>query len=534
MPSAWTTAESGKGIDGLFQSLFFTEVLYKCVNGKVKQTKAETADFYNADTGIAMTADERVLIKEYRGAVHLCNGTDNSIFLAMGRLKTAITGASTSLVLEEGNGQWFVNGADKVYVEGDEIDYTAVSTDTLTGATNITASHAVGTIVTQQAAAITPPTSVSLKFSTMEFFRDTMWVASDLSPNVLGYSKTVAGIGTIANIHDFTDNNNYLIGEGSKITALKATRNRLYVFTEQKTYYITTEINSSGVEVFSVDRLFTGNYGCPNPFCVAEMENVVVFFTGKRLIRIGYEPDSLELLPDEKFDEEIFSILSNADNNQANSSLHYNPVSKKLFLTLSVDGILRTVVYNYKTKKYAYPWDHDPSSYVFYNNATFFGDPDDDNVFKFGLEFDGNSTPITHVLKTGRMDGDDPEAKGSRVTKRFIRGSVEGLMRNSNTINFTVFVNGRQSGDVRTITSEHIIAPSSPAGTLGTTVTGGETVGGNIAMENLYEFRYPFIVNAIGEDIQFKWSSLEEGSFWQVDKWHIDGIQYDRSPWRAY
>jgi hypothetical protein len=62
------------------------------------------------------------------------------------RLTTAITTASTTVVTSDGN-QFAASGT--VEIEGDLIAYTGVSTNTLTGVTGITSSHAVGAPIHQ-------------------------------------------------------------------------------------------------------------------------------------------------------------------------------------------------------------------------------------------------------------------------------------------------------------------------------------------------------------------------------------------------
>lgn len=531
LPSGWTPIETGHGVDGLFVSSNYPDLILKAVNGKIYAAKSESSPFYNVDTGLSITAGAPVLFQEYRGSIYYCNGVDKLGRIAVGQLQNNEAAASATWELNDAEGYRFTNGADKVYCEGDEIDYTAVSTDDLTTVTNGLA-HDAGAYVTQYNAIAggLEPSPGSIRAKSMTFWRDTMWIGGmPDDPNVLRYSKTISSVSGIASFqnHDFSDENNYLIGEGGLITALQATRDRLYVFMKERVHYIGIEMTSSGTEAFSPDRLFTANYGCPNQFCVVEMEDVVVFFTGRRLIRIGYEPNSQNLLPDEKFDEEIFTILQEADANQEDARLHYDSTHKKLYLTFSTGGILRTIIYNNRLDKYSYSWNHDPRCYVSYKNATFFGDTQDDNVFKFGADIDGNGYELEHIYKTGRMD------LGNRSTKRFIRGMIEGKIAIGTTINFTVFVNGNAVGGVRTISSENANI-SSTSTALGSVAVGAEVVGGNAAVVNVYEFRYPFLISSIGEDIQLKFSSFSGSAFWGLDKYQIEGLTYPQVPYKHF
>lgn len=618
-PTSWVWDETGHGIDGVGASQQFPDVFFAAVNGKIKAVDTSTGTPYECDTGVALTAGEPVIFKEYRGKMFYCNGVDNTGAIAMGRLKTAITEASTYMTLEDGYEYWFNNGVDKVYAEGDEIDYTGTSvpaatftathgTDTFnatahklfngdvvrltttgvlpaglmpfsppvvldywvinktndtfqlslnsggaaieisdngtgthtftpintsrfTGVTNIAASdHAIGTLLTQNTQLFPPPTG-TLKAKSIVFWRDTMWMTGlKGEPNLLRYSKTVSSLSTLDNVEDFSDGENYMIGEGGEITALQPTRDRLYAFMRDRVHYITIEIASDGSEVFSPDRLFTGNYGCPNQFCTEEMEDVVVFFTGRRVIRIGYSPNADQILPDEKFDEEIYPILQSCDADQSKARVVYYPRKKELHVTFQIDGSLRTAKYNYRTDKWSYPGNYDASCYAVYQDGLYFGDPDADVVYKMNSSIDMPDGALSHIYKTGRLD------KGTRLPKMFLKGFIEGKKTRGFDLHLVTVVNGKDVGGTRSINDEHTDSEASPI-SLGDVAAGLETVGGGIGETSLYYYKYPFIIRQQGEDIQLRFSSYVDsesapedgGALWTIDKWNVEGIVLDQN-----
>ncbi len=437
-----------------------------------------------------------------------------------------------AIFLDPGDGDKFTDGVDKVYVEGDEVDYNFITlgtaADKLVVATNVATTHAANAYVTQYNT-ITAPTSGSLKARCLAIFRDTMFYIPVNEPNVLRYGKTVSSVSTFANIHDFSDGNNYLIGSAGELTGLlDSGQDRLYVFTKDKTYYIGIEITSGAVEAFSPDRLFTGNYGCPNPFCVAEMEGVVVVFTGKRIIRFGYEPTINQILPDEKFDEEIFPVLTAAaDYDQANSRVVYSSRNKKLLLTINLSGILRTAVYDNRLDKYSYSFDFDPSSYAIVSGALYFGSRDADVVYKFGEDIDADGTALEHALVTGRLDNK------SRNRKFWRRGVVEGRLAIGTAISFSIRINGETVGTIRQITDE-VADLTRTDGAVGSDIVGMTTVGGGVDTVPMYKFRFPFSIGQRGEDIQFEWSSITEGAAWSIAKWQVDGVEFEELPYTHY
>lgn len=440
--------------------------------------------------------------------------------------------------LGQAEGYKFNDAADKVYVEGDEIDYVGVmdggTGDALYEATNIASAHDEGMYVTQYNAIPSnyKPTLGSIKARTMAFFRNTMWIAGmPDEPNVLRYGKTIASVADIltGNIHNFSDGENYLIGEGGEITALHATRDRLYVFQPNKTFYIGIEIDSTGQENFSPERMFTPDYGCPNPFCVVEMEDVVVFFTGRRLIRIGYDPNAQELLPDKEFDEAILSVLERADKDQSDARLHYNSATKELYITIKINGLLKTIRYNNRTKAYSGLDDHDPSGYVQYDRYTFFGDRENDKLYRFGLSLDADDVEMVHRVQTGRLDDK------TRNMKLFLRGKVEGRKRPGDPIVFGTEVEGELFGGYRQIT-DNVLKQVPTTGSTGTTTTGDDVVGSDLPQdeEDMRPFTYSFVIGRRGRDISLFWSTYASGARWQIDSFEIEYEENMREPTKHY
>lgn len=445
-----------------------------------------------------------------------------------------VQGEWAQLTLKDSEGYKFRNAVDKIYVEGDEIDYESVSAaglgDNIEYLTNISANHGVDAYVTQYNT-LTAPTGGSLKASCMEIWRDTLWYSGIKDEvNVLRYGKTIAGVSDIltGNLHNFSDGNNYLVGDGGEVTALQATEDRLYVFQKHDVHYITITITSTGTEGFSRMRRLTGNYGTPNPFCVTEMEDVVIFFTGKRLIRIGYEPNSDQILPDELFDKDILPIFRDADEDQSNASLHYNPATKKLYITFSKGGSLITAVYDNQTKVYAYPYDHDPSSYVFHGKSTYFGSQDDDITYRIGTSYDHDDVSMIRRLKSGRMDDE------SRSEKLFLKGEVWGKLRTAeSSISFLTEINESTFGGARTIDqSNATIYP--PLDGLGDQSIGDETVGDGGLPLSKYPFKYNFTLGKRGNDISVIFSSNVLSNGWEIDYVEIEYIEYERDSSRHF
>lgn len=531
--------EDDKGIDGAFIMDAFPDVLWVAVNGKIKYADISvnpqsSATVYEADTGLSLTAGNAMIWAEYRNTLYFGNGVNNLGRLAVARLDTQLETSDGTAELEDGQGFNFTNGSDKFYVEGDEVDYTAVSSagvgDDLTTCTNIGATHAAGAYVTQYNT-ITAPSSGSLKASSLAIWRNTLFYSASDEDGIVRYGKTVATFGNITsgNLHDFSDGNNFASAEGGAVTALwgagDGQGNRIYIFQAKKVFFVGIEITSTGTEAFSPVRIFTPNYGCPNQHCVISMENVVVFWTGKRCIQIRFEPNTAQLVPDETFDEDIAEEFRTADDSQVISRLHYNETDKRVYITFQKNNLRTTAVRDNKRKKWAYPWDIDASVYVSRGKFSYIGDPDNDKIHKLGesLSFDGRD--VTYRLFSGRIAGDN------RKHKLFTKGRIEGKIREGTSVTFGSYVNSALHGGYRQIsetTSDTLttIGDSSTAGYAGmsATVGGGGTLDVGSGKK---DFVYSFTVGKRGEDIAFSFSTLDDGSEWEINYAEIEYIEYD-------
>lgn len=529
----WSWGENASKIDGLHKVYLYPDLLFAAVNGKIKYVNATTApqssgSVYEADTGLSLTAGNPVFMRDYLGTLYFCNGVDNFGRISIGQLQNAEGAGSTTWELNDFEGYRFTNGADKVYCEGDEVDYTAVSTDDLTTVSNGLA-HDAGDYVTQYNS-ITAPSNTSGKCKTIAFWKDTMWIAGMPDfPGMVSYGKTIGEIGhlTSGNIHNFTDNNVYIIGDGGAITALQATEDRLYVFLKDKVHFIGIVYSSTGARVFDKSKLFTGVYGCPNAFCVTEMEDVVIFFTGKRLIRIGYDPNGQQLIPDEAFDKEILPFLQDADEDQSNARITYNPSTKELRLKYIVGGVAKVIKYHKQMDKYSGLSDEDANCYVVHRRNTYFGDVGDDTVWKIGQSIDSEGDNTQHRYQTGRMDG------GNKNWKLFKRGRVSGKKNIGSTLYLQTKIEDKNFAAARTIT-DTVVDQSATATPLGEAVIGGDTIGDGGETINLFPYTYRFLLGKRGKDYSFAISSDESGAVWTVDNFDVEWEEFEAEPRTNY
>jgi len=181
-----------------------TEVLIKQIGTYLKfyDTVDEEWHLLTAST---VTTAYRWHFESFNGYLYGVNGIDNWIFWnggARSTLATAVGLADVTITLATGEGARFAAGGGTVMIEGDQITYTAVSTDTLTGVSGITATHAAGKTVIQELDATTY--SGLTKAQTIKFFKNRLYAVDYATPNILRHSKLADNTTSQTDLINFT------------------------------------------------------------------------------------------------------------------------------------------------------------------------------------------------------------------------------------------------------------------------------------------------------------------------------------------
>lgn len=179
------------------------EVMVKNVNTSLKFYD-EVTDSWQLLTDATFTAGRRWWFASFNGYLYGGNGVDNFVrwkASAWSTLTTAVTAASTTMVLETGTGARYAATGDGM-VEGDTFSWTGVSTDTLTGVTGLTSSHAIGARVITKLDSSTysglPKGSIGL------FFKNRIYTRDDATPNFWYFSKLADNTNPQDDLANFT------------------------------------------------------------------------------------------------------------------------------------------------------------------------------------------------------------------------------------------------------------------------------------------------------------------------------------------
>lgn len=531
-----TDIDWGEGTNkpqGSIQSYLYPNIWIVVINGKIKYVDLDTKIVKEFDTTVTLNTSARVKMIQWRGQIYFCNGVNVMGRLSIGKLASAINGSSTQLDVETEEGYRFndpsavVNsGRTTVFVNEDEITYSAVSGggsgDSLTGASGIATTHAAGSYVTQY----NPVTPYSFIAQDIAVFKDTMFAIPATENGTVRIGKTISVIGDIitGNLHDFSDNERIIVGEGGPLNALHATETRLYIASDNHIDYITTQISPvSGALEFTTVFNFTRNYGILNPFCVTQHEDMIVVLTGGRLIRIGYAPQNDQILPDQNFDKPILPLLQQSLQTGELESVFYDSGSKILFTTINLDGSSSTILRSEQTTAYTWPCTLDIVLHASYNNNLYFiNSIGETYVIDGTLIAEGGSE--NHQFISAKLDD------RNREDKLFLKGTFEGKIEELTTILMEIYVDGILVGGTRTLSVANgklrvIKESTADYSAIGSGIVGSVVIGGSLQTDNnILTYEHSFLVGKRGKDIQIKLSSNKSGDYWSIANFQVEYV----------
>lgn len=179
------------------------EVLVKSVADKLK-FHDEVSDASQLLTDATFTAGRRWWFASFNGYLYGGNGVENFVrwkASAWSTLATAVSAGAASIVLATGTGSRYAATGDGL-IDGDTFSWTGVSTDTLTGVTGLSSSHAIGARVITKLDSSTysglPKGSVGL------FFKNRIFTRDDASPNFWYFSKLADNTNPQDDLANFT------------------------------------------------------------------------------------------------------------------------------------------------------------------------------------------------------------------------------------------------------------------------------------------------------------------------------------------
>lgn len=483
IPTSFDLNNAGKGSRPFHVPRY--NVTFFALNGKVLFVNHNNSDAV-VDTGISLTETDgrKTRFTEYAGDIYLTNRTDGLRQIHMGLVNdSAATNGDGFITIDQ-------DLAARLIAFGDTTSSLRIANSTPIAETmSSVAATGVVTLANTLDAAVPDNTVVYTveDISSGNPFASgiTIWkermilwgiiydANKDSGTNIV-YMSSFANQTALENIIDFNIANtaaNEMAGKGGIVTNVLSTRDYLYVFTQNETYFAGVsdiDTTTGGTPL----QLLSNQYGCVNEDCAADLGNgLAVFVTNNRRvmgIRISSQTGAPVVFPDETFDMPVSNTVALLDMDQSDSFVYYAPSDHRCYIHCNADSTRIVLKFNTEIQK----WEPPNTGWSFggmytRNGVTYGTELTDDAVWECGVGYEDNSIEYEKIVATALIEGED-----GRITLNLK----------------SVAVSGRAS-ELATVTVESYVANSTPlqktftvpsgvsSGAIGSVVLGSTTLG---------------------------------------------------------
>lgn len=481
--------------------------------------------------GTGLTAGVRTRIREYNGDFYLTNTTDAYTRVAVSTLASNLTaGVSTSLTVAAGQG-WRFGTSGTIRIDGDDITYTSRTNDVLTiTAATVTSNHTAGatTFVTEVTQPSGAPKALDVAFWAEKAFAiGVLGVAGNKYTDATTFYSATANIANPEYIYNFTSGGagTELIGKGGGNTAIISTRDNLFIFKKRGIEYFYGIDSTSGAPLHkSISEI----YGVPNPDCVTQMGNNVVFFTGKEIKTIGIQDESVYTFTiDPYFDANIQRTLQVLDDDQDDAAIIFDTKKKLLKLWVNYQG--QRICFTYfipnrisATQQYTGGWSVDTGKnaklLIYWNDEVYWAGFGEDILYQDEVGYEDNGTPIEVIADTKDFTGSNfinPD--------EWQKGAIDGYMVAGSQFDWTIYVDDVA---VATMTVDDSYISSSGGFPIGNQGVGLGIIGGGGSSQAL-AFNFKKIIEkaliAVGSKCYIRFYSNSLSSAFGINLLQLSG-----------
>lgn len=517
-------------------------VTFFAVNGKVLFVNHNNSDAV-VDTGLSLTETNgrKTRFGEYAGDVYLTNQTDGLRQIHLGRLNdaAAAAGDATVTIDQDLAGRLLAFGDDTStinFANSTPFSETVTSTSsaglvTLTGTLN--ANVADDTIVWT----VEDISSGKPKGSGLTFWKERMIVwgvisdtGVDTATNLVymsAFALISGGDGTsLENVIDFSTGSTgarEMIGKNGVVTNVLSTRDYLYYFTQNETYYSSVaDVNTTTGG--TLPQLLSNQYGCINEDCAADLGNGLACFltNNKRVmgIRISSPQGAPVVFPDETFDSPLSNTVALLDSDQSDAFFFNAPNDHRLYAHVNVDSARVVLKHNNEVQKWEPPttgWSFG-GMYV-RGGVTYATELSDDGVHQINEGFQDNGIDYEVNMATSLVESED-----GRRTLALENVGISGRIGALTTVTVESVVGGG------TAQQKTFTAGSVSTGTLGSVPVGASTLGSGIG-EDMEEYDKLYaIYPKYGQSYQLRVRSLANvsGGAFSLSSYTVSGYALSR------
>lgn len=428
-------------------------VTFFAINGKVFYIEHDRGDAV-VDTGLSLTATETTRFADYAGDLYLTNRTDGLRQIHVFRLNDTApnSGDATFTIDQDGGGRLnaFGDTSGTIRIRGTAESYSGVTTaGVVTHSTTLSATYADNDI----AITVEDISSGKPKGSKIAFWKERMVIIGVQSDTGVDNSNHIAYMSQFASARDLQKiivfgitggASEEWVGKSGSLTNMIATRDYLYLFKEDETYYcsVASVDTTSGA---TYPQLLSRNYGCVNEDCAADLgSGTIVFLTKNKraiAIRISSESGAAVVFPDESFDQAIRNTLDILDIDQSKARIVYHVGKRLCYMQVSVQSNIIQEVYDNNITKWIPPDEGRIfNSYFEKDGILFATDLYDDTIFELDRGTTDGDSDIDCVMAHGNF-----EFNKGRVTCEWKDVELSGSLAQDGTIYVETIVDGGTS-----------------------------------------------------------------------------------------
>ena len=461
--------------------------------------------------GVTRTASEKEFFWSYGKDVFVTNQTDSYLRIAVSTLRTALTTGSTEVDFRVGDGDSFTNGTAVLYIEGDEIDYTAISSDQATTVSNIATNHAAGAIITQTSTPSGAPKGTCIG----ELEGSILVGGVSANPSIVYYSAA-ATLGDPEFAYDFSANGAGTKKMPSDVKALGSVTGGVIIGLKKGIHYADQfQVDTGALITRELSRV----HGVPNANCIVQADKRTYIFTGNRILPVVVDQDGVRIedfpnQPQRNLDYPVRDLLTTLDEDQELSFGHYDPTNAEITYSVIKDGISIEIVLQEDIGAWSVDKGKSFSCKTNFKGRVYAGS---DNTDKIYLDNEGTTDagiPILHRIVSPLYVVDD-----RRVSSEYLKMTYGGLLSAIGEFTFRIYVNGENAIE-ELVTAEDLINKGLMSLTsgvpLGSGTVGANTIGSGGDSPDVFPFTYPYEMLLSGESIQYEWEIFDEGTQFEL------------------
>lgn len=507
-PMSWDLGHAGKPAMPFYVERF--NITFFAVDTKVYYIDHNNADA-KVDTGITFTSGTVSRFEEHHGNIHVTNVTDGGRLIVITRLNGAVTLGAATIVTDIDGGSR-ANAFDtklspspmNLRIAGTNEAYTSISdgTFTLTGTSSKAYSDNTIAIVVYDISAVAPKCAKFVEWKecihAIGISADEATVSTDIAPSTLAFTKFAIATEIENSVTwDSGTAGTEGVGRSGDLQNALATRDYLYLFKTDETYYISTaDVNQT---TGARPPQYLGPHGCLNPDSAADMGNgEIVFLTsGKRIIRIKISTQSgaAVVYPDESFDIPLRNTLKKMASDQTGAFVYYHKAERLLFVQVRIGSEMITLVYDNNIQKWIGFDTNKAFRGVFEKSGDLYAtDLYDDTVYKIDETNYDDGQDIQWVIATGEFENEDGRRKCY-----WKNCELSGGIGPASVINWRAVIGGQHT---KTKVNDSEGISFSDGGSIGKILI-GSTLGGDTESKEMVEWeRNRIIYPSLGSSCQ--------------------------------